>query len=352
MKKILFYSHSYTSLGPVIRSEEACKALCEGFEVEALLGHESKIVSPHFHANVLPKFGTADRRTQSGPTSTQEMVERKKKIDQIILGKHYDIFLTELFPFSKTYLLPEILYIYSQIKQPCRLISLMRDAADLTALHFEKTIEEIVKQYERILVLADPKILRLEDSFPLAEKFPEKIFYTGFMPHRTASDISVKRKKQVLVSMGTGGYGEELARAVFQIIDFFPEYEFIFNIGPHASPELKNALPHWVPFIQDFETALRESALTISTGGSSLVDLVYTKTPGLGLATEMTDQSFRVKAFAAKGLIRELRQEDLEKEKLRKVVADTLTWTPAPFPVEMNGAEKVLEYLSFQPKNG
>ncbi len=350
MNRILFYCQYYSSLGPAFRTLGLCRKLIQDFSVDCLLGHPEqvedvvKIDSPRFHRLILPSFGKVEERVQA-PPSSEEMMKRKGVLDQFLPGRHYDLFLTEMFPFSKTYLLPEVLYIMQQINPDCQLVSVMRDAADRSSEDFAPLTCQLVNQlYDAVLVLADPQILKLEDSFPLAAQIQKKLFYTGYVPQISAVK---SRQKQILVSLGSGGLGEELGLAVKRVKDAFSDYRFIFVTGPHATDALKEHLKECetLPFIRDFATALSESALSISTGGSSLIEVAYTKTPALAYAAEMSDQPIRTRAFAAKNLLRELKKTDLDAERLIKIIQEQLRVPPPAFLVAMNGAQEACRIL-------
>lgn len=362
---ILFYCQYYSSFGPQSRSLQIGKELVRSFNVDYLLGKpgedpdfSTEIDSEHFQRLLLPSYGDVVKRL---PTSIvgDKMMDRKEALKQFLAGRHYDCFLITVFPFGKAYLLPEIIFILDIIKQinpACRTVCVMRDAADKGSLDHASMIKSIVDNYiDAIIVHADPSILRLEDSIPFVKAFENKIFYSGFIPNACEAEHPAKREKKILVSMGSGGMGEELAYAVTEVLDCFADYHVTFDYGPRATTQLIEHLNQIekkrgdrvevASFFRDFETKLRECALSISTGGSSLIDVVYTGTSGLAYPSFFWDQLARSKKFSDYKLIKMLSASDLKPQKMTRLIQEGLENTPPPIDIRMDGAIQTCRFL-------
>lgn len=90
---------------------------------------------------------------------------------------------------------------------------------------------------------------------------------------------------------------------------------------------------------ENFCDLLQKSSLSISLGGYSLVDVVYTKTPGLCYPAYYHDQYLRPIKFAEKGLVHILKEEDLQPERLAQKITEILQ---KPYPnvqINMNGVQ-------------
>jgi predicted glycosyltransferase len=358
---ILFFCQHFHSLGLHVRTLSLCKELLRDFAVDYLHGTPlnlsfGSIDSPRFRYLRFPVSATlAEDREKK--TIVFEGKQVRNFISPLIIGRHYDFFITGLFPFTKFYLLSDILFIFNEIKKvnpKCRLICSMRDTSDKFDPEKEATVCSLIQSYyDAIFVHSDPTILPLGASFHQAANFANKIFYTGFIPNKGSLLPPKQRSKKILVSMGSGGYGEELARSVINIVEKVPGYIFTFVITPNTSSELREQLQkrandpriELVPFIEDFQTALQECALSISTGGSSLIDIVYTQTAGLVYPSGLHDQFLRTRAFAEKKLVRRLRSSDLNSEKLSTIILEALNSTPPAHTIAMDGAENTRREL-------
>ncbi|MCJ7838900.1 MAG: glycosyl transferase, partial [Burkholderiales bacterium] len=143
----------------------------------------------------------------------------------------------------------------------------------------------------------------------------------------------------VLVSQGGGNVGQELLRSAIGAAALLPEYAFVLATGSRTTPPEIEALRQSVrsenveitPFLHDFPYRLMESAVSISMGGdNTLLDVLTARTPALAYPYQgNSEQGFRIRKFAEKGLLHELRGEDLVPERLKEKIESALR-TPYP----------------------
>lgn len=352
----LFYCQYLVGVGHLIRSLNICRSLIKKFEIDFLLGGKEAnltLNSPHFHLLKLTPHTLLEV-----PNETPEGLENSKKRmssrlnEMRALSNPYDFFVTEFFPFSKWQFKEEIEVLLHQLKKlnsNCLVACSLRDSFPRNSE--ESTIETlnfIEKFYDIIFVHSDPRIYKLEESFDLADKLRRKVFYTGFIVRELSVDYCKKRKKRIVVSLGAGSFGEDLIYAVLEIVAYFPDYQFVIVKGPMTSSSLIKHLEKLIkltkngmiiPFIDHFPEYLSESALSISLGGYTIIDVAYTKTPAIVYPSTFYDQYVRALKFAAFGFLKIVTQEDLKPKHLKEIIKQSLKMDPSPFDIDVFGAE-------------
>jgi predicted glycosyltransferase len=348
--KGLYYCQYLVGVGHFLRSLTICRSLIKKFEVDFLLGGDDvnfSFSSPHFHLLQLPPVGPFNA---SGQISDINVARRLKYIKT--LTTPYDFFMTEMFPFSKWQFKEEIESLIVQLKElnpRCIIACSLRDSLPTYASESEiEILNFIEKFYDVIFVHSDPRVYKLEESFSLAPKLGDKVFYTGFIVRKKRATLSKKRQKRIVISLGAGSFGEELISAVLKIVCFFPDYHFVFIKGPKASLSFLNELERLVApiqnaelvsFIDHFPEYLSQSALSISLGGYTIIDIAYTKTPAIVYPSTFYDQYVRALKFAGFGFLKIITREDLLPHNLKEVIERALHMSTSPFDVEMSGAK-------------
>lgn len=367
--KGLFYCQSFVAVAPLIRSLLLCKSLVKDFDIDFLYGGQQADIAydlPRFRFIQLPHIPTNryDDFILELPSDERELKEifsnRWKAIEDYLQGP-YDFFITELFPFAKLNFATEIIHIIQEVKKEnphCLILSSVRDVLDLFSFRFPKIIKKLIDHYyDYVLVHSDPTIIKLNDTFPAAEKIKNKIIYTGFVPNLTTNTSTVvERRKEILIMIGGGSFGGVLLKAVARTAPYFPDYQFIFVLGPHSPQKFKLELEVLQkisgcsniiisPFLKNIEQALRSCALSISLGGYTLIDVISTRTPSIVFPMAYTDQLWRTTRFAFLGLVRKITYAELYPEKLAPIIKETLCAPYPTYPININGAENTRSEL-------
>lgn len=362
-KRGLYYCQYLVGIGHLVRSLNICRSLVKKFEIDFLLGGyqvDVTLESPHFHILELPPL---DLENPSAAGFTEEILktkiaERQSYIENIKLP--YDFFITEIFPFSKWCFKDEIETLILKIKKlnpNCVIACSLRDSSslrDICSVYSPdleyRILDFIDKYYDVVFVHSDPRIYKLEESFSIVEKqLKHKLIYTGFIVRPDEKIALNKREKRIVVSLGSGRFGGELLHAVLKVISFFPNYKFVFITGPKTSDVLINEFKELVPssskniqilpFIDHFPEYLSKSALSISLGGYTIMDIVYTKTPALVYPSTFHDQYVRALKFSCFGFLKIITQQDLEPSKLMQMIKMALQMPPPSFDIDMSGSE-------------
>jgi predicted glycosyltransferase len=127
-----------------------------------------------------------------------------------------DVLITEMFPFGRPYLEPELRPLFERLGSGCRVVASMRDVLGhppgvwnpAVAGHVAALLEE---HYDAVLVHGDPTLLRLEDSLdPAPAGLVERLVYTGYVgraPLASEPQAAGEGPRTVLVSAGGGQDG-------------------------------------------------------------------------------------------------------------------------------------------------
>jgi predicted glycosyltransferase len=356
VKRGLFYCQYGVGIGHLMRSLNLCRSLIKEFEIDFLLGGYDlnlSLDSPRFHLLPLPPLSESDLE---GNEKHTKMAQRLKLIEA--LHTPYDFLITGMFPFSKLDYKREVESLICKLKtlnSHCLVACSQRDSISQLPLASELETLNIIKQYyDLIFVHSDPRIFRLEESFNLTYELTDKLIYTGFIVNPDA-DISPKpRQNRIVVSLGSGSFGNELFHAVSKVIPAFFDYQFLFSMGPKAPLLLSKELTRQIQddglknceivnFIDNFPECLSKSALSISLGGYSIIDAVSTKTPAIIYPVNFFDQFARAIKFARLGFLSII--TDLAPETLIPLMRRTLSMTPPSIQIDMAGTEKTTQQL-------
>lgn len=357
--KGLYYCQYSIGIGRLTRSLNICRSLVKEFTVDFMLGgHDINLAldSPHFKQIPLPPLGKekpfAAYEGGDDQLMNKRLNERKKIIEN--LNQKYDFFISEFFPFSSWRFKDEVEDLILKIKAinpKCLITSSLRDSFSAISLEREKEELNFFQQhYDYVFVHSDPRVFLLQESFSLADDLGDKVIYTGFI-NNPDLDVSPKpRQKRIVVSTGGGSYGEELIYASIKAAPFFPDYEFALILGPimpkQVLPEIKILAQkagagniRIVPFMQNFQEYLCESALSISLGGYTIMDVAYTNTPAIVFPSTLSDQYVRGIKFAAFDFIKLIALEDLQTDRFCRIIEEALSMPPSPFEVDMTGSQ-------------
>lgn len=352
----LYYCQYLVGIGHLVRSLNICRSLIKKYEVDFLLGGfdvDISLDSPHFHLLQLPPIGLESPLTkdQIKETSPMRIAERLSYIKSI--ETPYDFFITEIFPFSKWRFKDEIEALILKLKTlnpNCLIVCSLRDSFPEHSPELEHQILKFAeKYYDVVFIHSDPRVYKLEESFGLVTQLTKKLIYTGFIVRPDEKVISNRREKRIVVSLGSGSFGGELFPAILNVLDSFADYQFVFITGPKASDDWINEFKRLassasqniqiVSFIEHFPEYLSKSALSISLGGYTIMDVVYTKTPALVYPSTYYDQYVRALKFSVFGFLKIMTQEDLEPSKLEQSIKTALKMPAPSFDMDMSGAE-------------
>lgn len=226
MTRVLFHVQHLLGIGHHRRAERLAQALvAAGATVTVAAGGEAVPGEDWGGAHVvrLPaaRADGVDFKTLLDATGTPITEAWKQARTATLLGLAQqvqpDVLLLEGFPFARRQLRFELLPLLEQLAnrtpRPKVIVSL-RDI--LVAKSDPKRVREVVnlvqQRVDRVLVHGDPRLVRLDASFPAATEIADRVVYTGYVAPPAPSLIPVERRG-VLVSAGGGAVGSPLFAA-------------------------------------------------------------------------------------------------------------------------------------------
>jgi predicted glycosyltransferase len=219
------------------------------------------------------------------------------------------------------------------------------------------------RYFDLVLVHADPRVARLDESFRPSSPLRVPVRHTGFVapPRRAAMRFAPSREPRIVVSAGGGRVGGRLLRAALQAHrilrcgrpvhmtliagPFLPEHELaplersardieavdVRRVVPNLSAELAGA-------VASVSQGGYNTILEILQAGVAAVVVPYT-VPG------EDEQMRRARRLEALGALRVLDPAELDGSRLADELVQTLAWRPRPLNVALDGAARSAELL-------
>jgi predicted glycosyltransferase len=225
---LLFYCQHSVGLGHLVRSLALAGGLAERFEVVFLSGGPLPAGMdrpPGVELVALPPLGhDADYALVSRDqrwTVEEAMRERAELIQAAFDAIRPRVVLVELFPFGRKKFAFELLPLLERARSApqrplvvCSLRDILVGGRSNQARHDQRASELANRYLDAVLVHADPRFARLEESFRPATPLRVPVHYTGFVRDGGGRlDPPSRRYQRVLVSAGGGLVGEPLLRA-------------------------------------------------------------------------------------------------------------------------------------------
>ncbi len=223
----------------------------------------------------------------------------------------------------------------------------------------EETTATIAKYIDLVLVHGDPAFAGIEETFPAAKTFRDKIVYTGFVAG--PAPCPALQPYDIIVSAGGGAAGGGLVRAAMAALQPLANSKrCCLIVGPQhtgtAFEALKNSAPPGMDvfaFRADLPDLFLSADLSISQAGYNTVcDILQAGCRSLlvpfakGGETEQTRRAVKLKAW---GLADVLPEHEVEPERLSAAVASLLRRTkPAPHGLNLDGASQTARVIKEQ----
>ena len=226
--RVFFYVQHLLGVGHLFRAARIAQGLRKlGFSVELVLGGPSVSQLDFSGLNViqLPPLkagpnGFTDLITSSGePASPAIKARRTEALLAAFEQSRPDVLLMETFPFGRRQmrfeLLPLLEAAHRKKPRPCIASSIrdiLQERGDIARAW--ETVELLRTYFDLVLVHGDPRLVRLDTTFPLTDQIKPMIVYSGIVaPDPPPSDYQAGSKADVVVSAGGGAVGYKLLEA-------------------------------------------------------------------------------------------------------------------------------------------
>jgi predicted glycosyltransferase len=374
-KRILVYAQHLSGVGHYVRTYEIARALAAGHEVYWVDGGRPVPHRPEPGLRVveLPRIRRGPDGALLGLDPTRPigvlMRERVAELGEAARRVRPEVFLVEYFPFSQWALADELLPTIEQVRAAggqvlCSLRDVVRKtrfetAAD--AAYSTRVTDLLNRHFDALLVHADPSVRRLDEHFPAVADINVPIRYTGLVSEKPApapeAVAEIARvsggRPYVLASAGGGAGGRQLISAMLQAwhAPAVAAERMLITCGglDWALPALPALAAEagvtatdrvrLLPFRADFLHWLAGADLSIShCGYNTAANLLEARARAVVSPNpEMSDQPFRARRLADRGLM-ELVEAPVRRAELIRAMTAALSAPQPAHDIDLDGA--------------
>ncbi|WP_029894630.1 glycosyltransferase family protein [Desulfohalovibrio reitneri] len=374
--KVLHYCQHVLGVGHFFRSLALDQALAPDDVLLVSGGPEAPAPLPK-HVRHAPLSPLVMDESFKGFYSPQERdveavkTERSRELLRLLEAEMPDLLLIELYPFGRKKFRFELDPLLraaasTRTKVVCSLRDILVERDDQTK--FESRVMEALTGFDMVLVHSDPRVARLEETFPLASNLPCPLEYTGFVsrPGTAGARRAVREElglgesdRLITASIGGGRVGGYLLRSVleaFSLLGDRPDYVLRLYCGPFMEEDEYQRLrvrAHGLPrvtagrFSQRFPDILAASDLSISMAGyNTCMDVLAAGIPALVLPFDAnSEQAERAEKLAELGALSVLGSYDLFPEGLAARICEAVTKQRPSHDVDLGGADRSARIL-------
>ena len=267
---------------------------------------------------------------------------------EVLLGAFSEhaphVLVTETYPFGRRLLRFELEPLVEYARDAgCRVVSSIRDVLQPPSKRSRAraAADRVLEFYDAVLVHGDPAFVRLDSSFPEAERIRERIRYTGYVAATEGPSAPPgEGEGEIVVSAGGGAVAHRLVDTAIDCARRDAGRQWRILVGPNAG---SGALSRWrgaasanavvEPNRADFGSLLARARVSVSQAGyNTVADLLCAETRAVLVpfsAAGEREQSIRARVLAEAGVAQVVVEPLLTPEALLDAIrrADTL---PAP----------------------
>ena len=263
------------------------------------------------------------------------------------------VLVTETYPFGRGLLRFELEPLVERARAArCRLVSSVRDVLQppSSPSKARAAADRVLECYDAVLVHGDPAFVRLDASFPEAERIRERLRYTGYVAagQGPAAPPGVG-EGEIVVSAGGGVVAHRLVDTALKSAHRDPRLRWRILVGPNAGA---GVLAGWrraaaanvivEPNRADFGSILSRAQVSVSQAGyNTVTDLLAAGAPAVLVpfsAGGEREQSIRARVLADAGAARVIDEDRLTPETLLEAVRYADAPTAEPRRVRLDGA--------------
>ncbi|BDQ37976.1 hypothetical protein SYK_23360 [Pseudodesulfovibrio nedwellii] len=370
--RIVFYCQHVLGVGHMFRSLEIVKGL-KDHEVILVTGGAKVDFDPPANMTQiqLPGLMMDSKFTrfiplEEGAQVDEVLVRRLRQFKEIMAEYQPDIFMVELFPFGRKKFRFELLPILKKVRKgeygKCKAVCSVRDILvekDDMKRQVERVHGYLNPNFDHVLVHSDPKLVKLDETFPGVDGIVPEVHYTGYVarqsdPIQTAAltdELNLGDTPLIVTSVGGGHIGHDMLTGVMGASPKLNEthpHKLVMFTGPYATEDHFQELKEQAAshnhitvkrFTKRFLAYLELARLSVSLGGyNTTMNLLATNTFGLMYPfLQNREQNMRARRIEKKGGLRVITSDDLEPTLLASHMAKALDMEAAPLGLDLNG---------------
>ena len=366
---LLIYCQHSMGLGHLVRSWAIADALSATFRVVFVSGGEppAGMTPPPgvemVHLPALQQTTAGEIVTAASDAGVAEIQQRRRaRLRETFTAVNPDVLVVELFPFGRAKFADEIVPILelARARRPrplvaCSVRDLLAGGRKNQQQHDDRARSLADRYFDAVLVHADPRLARLEETFKPARPLQVPVLYTGFVSAARTPEPGLSGSRSgVVVSAGGGRVGGPLFRAAadaqtlaprserepMRIVTgpFLPDEEFTDLIA-RVEGETDIAVERSVPSLRPLLTG---AAVSISQCGyNTALELLQLRVPALVVPFadgREDEQRARARRLAALNAVRVLDPADLCAERLAEAMRAMREFRPEPLRLDIDGA--------------
>lgn len=380
--KIILYCQYVWGMGHLVRSLEFARALT-GHDVTLVAGGQEVGLNLPGHVNFLrlPALYMDEMFTTLIPGDPAKTVARIKQERQALLyglfeRKQPDVFLVELYPFGRSIFAFELDPLledirrgkFGAVKTVCSLRDILVEKKD-PAAYEQRVLHKLNRDFDALLIHADEKVLKLNETFSRVDRIDIPVVYTGFIAQQAdPADGKLLRQalnlaagqKLIVASAGGGRSGYKLLTAVLDACEILGD-RLAFRLEVFAGPFMENedfeklaaragAGIRIRRYTRRFLDYLNAADLSVSLAGyNTCMNLLVSRVPALVFPySRQREQPMRVARIKKWLPMKILVEDDLGADPLSEQMARMLEQkrTSDTLPIDMNGAANAAGFLS------
>ncbi len=335
-----------------------------GFEVRLVSGGQAvdHLALAGVEFVQLPPVASADEGFRSlvdvsgAPLDAEFRENRTRQLVDCLREHAPQIVIFETYPFGRRQLefeLKPLLAAARAMRPRPVLISSIRDILQARSPQLAgRMVAAARAHFARVMVHADPALVRLEDSLPEASAIADLVCYTGFIAETAPPPAISGPGSEIVVSTGGGAVGARLLRTALEAraLSTLGDAPWRLLAGRDLPDEEYSALRACAPegvsverARADFRSLLAQCRLSVSQAGyNTVMDVLLAGAPAVLVpyaGDGQTEQPLRATRLAALGRAEIVRENELSAPALARAIdraSRMARWPSAGF--NMDGA--------------
>ena len=294
---------------------------------------------------------------QDGNTIDADLRDRRKQqLLEIFASCSPQALITETFPFGRRMMRFELIPLLQAARTSSTCTQVIASIRDILqpkskAGRNEEICNLVREFYDHVLVHGDQKITGLEESFPLADRISDKVFYSGYIctSGRTVSAAG-DGSNEVLVSAGGSATGLDILTAAIAAkpMSILKDLQWRILVSPSIDEshldQLKRRAGDGIIIERnrsDFSELVKRARLSISQAGyNTITDILNSTTAAVVIPYAEADeieQTMRAQKLHRCGRLVMLQQNDLSAATLAAAIEQADRQKPS-LEVNLDGA--------------